>query len=104
MAIFVYMTCDLAAKIYIYSFSVAADLFHFWSMKSNPYGGEDEETLEDFKTVIDVDVICCGHKTADKLPHNFQQCEHLCNYLLCPSQNFVSFRVRLLCMAFQIAV
>ena len=73
-------------------------------MKSNPYGGEDEETLEDFKTVIDVDVIYCGHKTAHKLPHNFQQCEHLCNYLLCPSQNFVSCRVRLLCMAFQIAV
>ena len=40
--------------------------------------------------------------TNDKLPHNFQQ--HLCNYLLCPSQNFVSFRVKLLCMSFQIAV
>ena len=69
------------------------------------YGSEDEEALENFKSVINVDVIyLVNMKAADKLPHNFQQCEHLCNYVLSLSEDFVSFRVKLLCMAFLIAV
>ena len=40
----------------------------------------------------------------EKMPHNFQQGEHLCNYVLSLSEDFVSFRVKLLRMAFLIAV